>query len=371
MDKSRLRIAWIALLLAMALAPARAQEDCVQCKHVDCLKGLMKQKTALANGYDALSRKWDRLVLVEGAPADVANFNAITDTNQRAEFYRSLLDKHRIFAQQEDEMASQVGPPAGCGFTPGLSAETDTYETCKIDEASLSRAKSKAPCQQIGDLLARHEGLHRKQCLARKDGRGVGDFWRYTATGRNGANIEKYFPPLMQTPAGRAREEAVAYRMEIAALKKLLEQAKKKCEYSFKDVTISCKLQGAEMGQDIAGRVCGDPVAGTWTIRTVSWARIPHVGLQRNVDPPWDNDCVAKGSAEERRREAIYSGGPGGGWMCVFEDGDRPKVIIRNFRLPQCSPNIEQTITVEAERSECETEPQAPETLSDPDVPVS
>lgn len=269
-------------------------------------------------------------------------------------------------------MASQVGPPAGCSFSPGLSAETDTYETCKVDAASVSRAKAEAPCKQIGDLLAQHEDLHRRQCLVRRNDSGVGDFWRYTATGAAGAHIDKYFPPLMQTPAGRAREEAAAYRKEVAALEPLLRRAEAKCQYSFKDVTISCKIlmggiQMVEIGQDISGKVCGDPVETLWSINTVSWSRAP--GLNRNVDPPWDNDCVAKGSDVERRRAAAYRAGPGGGWMCVYEGGDTPTIIIRNFRLPQCNPSGEQTVRVNAERSECDAPPPT-EPTPDPALPV-
>lgn len=357
----------------VARPAAASDEDCAQCKHVDCLKGLIKQKTALARGYDVLATTWDRLVRVEGAGADAVNFNSIVDAGQRAAFYREMLQLHKSFAEQEDAMASRVGAPAGCDFSAGLSAETDTYETCKINQDSVQRAQQEAPCKQIGDLLAQHEAMHRKLCLVRRNDGTVGDFWRYTATGADGRTVERYFPPLMQTPAGRAREEAAAYRMEIAELQKLLPKAEATCELSFNNVSTSCKIPmppagTVEMGQDIAGKVCGDPLTASWTINTVSWVRGP--ANNRNVDPPWNSDCVAKGSAEERRRAAIYEAGPAGGWMCVYEAGDTPKIHIRYFRLKQCNPNTEQTITVPATRGECH-EDAPPTPPPPPDRPIS
>ncbi|MDB6164517.1 MAG: hypothetical protein JWL98_1949 [Xanthomonadaceae bacterium] len=346
-----------------------ATEDCIQCKHVDCIKGLIKQKTAMAAGYDALAQKWDPLVKVEGAPSDTVNFNTITDPAQRTNFYRDLLAKLKVLATQENELASTVGPPPGCGEL-SLEASTDTYATCKVDEASVTRAQNQAPCKQIAALIAKHENLHRNSCMNRKRTPGntspwKPDDWPYSV------------PAIMQTPAGHAREEAAAYRMEIGELKVLLPKAQAKCKLSFTGVTTSCTIPmpGAgsiEMGQDISGKVCGDPLTATWTINTISWVKGPYIGVSRNVDPPFDDDCVAKDSTEEARRAQILSAGPGAGWMCVYDERTPTKVIIRSFRLKQCSPHSEQTFVRDAARSECDDDiPAPPPTTPTTDVPVS
>lgn len=361
------------LALLCALSPTFADAADCDCEQLRCLRGLIEQKTALAAGYDELAAKWSKLIKVDGVGVDEVDFTGVTGEADRAQFYRNMLTLHGVFAKQEDAMAAKVGPARDCGFSDGLSAETDTYETCKVDAPSLQRAQAESPCREIGELLGRHEDLHRRQCLIRRD---AGTFWPYRVEGANGARAERYLPPRMQTPAGRAREEAAAYRMEVAALQKLVDRIEPKCAISFSGVTISCKMPGAEMGQDISGEVCGDPVTGTWTIRTVSWAR-PYGG--RNVDPPWQSDCVAKGSAEERRREAIYRNsnrGGGGGWMCVYEEGESPAVIIRSFYPPPCSPSGEQKpVRVPARRSECgkpaPTVPGRDREPVEPRVPVS
>ena len=344
-----LLVAWLVVACGWALsAPVRAStEDCIQCKHVDCIKGLIKQKKAMAAGYDALAHKWDPLVKVEGAPADAVDFNTIVDASARTDFYRGLLDKLATPAQQENELASQVGLAPGCGPF-AVEAKTDSYALCEVNQTSLARAQSLAPCRQIGELLAKHENLHRDRCLARKRTPNS-HMWQPVG-------YPLSVPGIMQTPAGHAREEAAAYRMEITALEQLLPKAQAKCELRFSGVTTSCKIPSpggtVEMGQDIAGKVCGDPLTASWTINTVSWARAPYIGLQRKVDPPWANDCVAKGSPEEAQRAQILSAGPAAGWMCVYDDSTPPKIIIRSFRLKQCVPKSEQTFITTAARSE-------------------
>ena len=364
--------AWLAscALACAAITPPPAQaatDDCIQCRHVDCIKGLVKQKTAMAAGYDALAKKWDPLVKVEGQPSATVDFNTITDVGDRTEFYRGMLDKFRAFAQQENDLASQVGPAAGCGaFT--TEASTDTFLTCKVDPVSLARSREQAPCRQIGDLMARHEALHRDRCVARKRVPG-NHMWKPEG-------FPLFVPGVMQTPAAHAREEAEAYRVEIAALKALLTKAEAKCEVSFTGVTTSCRIPSpagtTEMGQDIEGKVCGNPTTASWTIHTVSWVRAPYIGLRRNIDKPWQNDCVPKGSTIERGRARLFSRGPGAGWMCVYDDSTTPPtIIIRNFRLKPCSPGGEQTFERPAIRRECGDEPTNPPPQDDGDVPVS
>src|SRR6476659_2435442 len=144
------------IVACMAASPAHAAtEDCIQCRHVDCIKGLIKQKTAMAAGYDALAKKWDPLVKVEGKPSDMVDFNTITDSGDRTEFYRDLLKKFDAMVEQENALASQVGLAPGCGEFV-VEVKTDTYRFCEVDAALLQRSQEKAPCRQIGKLLARH-----------------------------------------------------------------------------------------------------------------------------------------------------------------------------------------------------------------------
>ena len=168
-----------------------------------------------------------------------------------------------------------------------------------------------------------------------------------------------FVPGVMQTPAAHAREEAAAYRLEIAALRDLLTKAEAKCEIAFTGVTISCKVPRppAPLKWDRTSRarsaVIRSPRAGPSIpcrgyVRRIS-------GWSRSVDKPWHNDCVAKGSAEEARRARILSSGSNAaGWMCVYDDSSTPPtVIIRNFRVRQCSPRTEQTFARPVTRHEC------------------
>lgn len=376
---TRLGGATLALMIGMggwgmALPARAADEDCLQCKHVDCIKGLIAQKTSLAAGYDRLATKWDRLVVPNVPGQDLRDFNAV-QPQYRGEALRSMLESHRAFDGEENTMAAGVGAPAGCGFTVE-DASTSTYPVCKIDAAVLQRAVDDAPCKQIGAMLKAHEQAHKTQCDARVADPGHGTFWIYRVEGANGNTAQQQMPPLMQTPAGRAREEARLHRKDITALEALRPKAEAKCKTSFSGVKTSCTIPSpagsVSMGQEITGKACGNPVVANWTINVVNWVRAPYIGEQRTIDAPFDNDCVAKGSAEERRREAIYRAGPGKGWMCVYEDKPTPQIHIRYFRLPQCSAPTEQSYTVPAIRGECdEDEPPSPQRPTPPDRPNS
>jgi hypothetical protein len=365
----RLRLTlWLAAL-TIAYGPLAAKavtpdDDCLQCKHADCIKGLIHQKQQMASGYDALAHKWDRLLKIDGAAADTINFNTIPDIDERAMFYRGLLKDFKAIAMEERDLASRVGPAAGCGpFEAEVS--TDTYASCEINARSLQDAIDNAPCRQIGELMKRHETLHHDRCVARK--RTGGHMWQ-----PNG--LPKPMPAVMQTPSGHAREEAEAYRMEIGVLQTLLPRAQAKCEYAFTGVTTRCRIpssEGAvEMGQDIEGKVCGDPVTGTWTIHSSTWAHGPGLDL-RYDDHTWQDDCEARGSPGETLEARVRASGPGGGWMCVYDDSDPPKVIIRNFRLRSCSGPQEQDVVRPIVRRECGDDSQAPSPPPQSDVPVS
>ena len=354
-----------ALIVMLGLiAPSTAwsdDEDCIQCKHVDCIKGNIRRKKAMADGYDRIAEKFGRAWLdaATGKPAEVIDLRTRYATDkERADAYLQIKDQYKSYTQDEEALSLQAGAPEGCPVSnavgadgEGPSAGTNT-ETCEI--SGLPEVMADAPCRQLGELAAQHEAIHEQSCeLRRKKLVSLVD----PVTG----NKVRDAPSQILTPAGKAREEAQAYRMEVQKLEEILKKAEKKCKTSFKGAKTSCVIPSpggkVTMGQEISGEACGEPVSANWTIHTVNYVIAPYIGTQRNADPPWDSDCVAKGSDEERRREAIYQAGPGKGWMCVYDAGDknrRPTITIRNFRLPQCSPNTEETVTVDAERGECD-----------------
>ena len=362
-----------ALLVAACLSgtprtAVAADETCVQCKHADCLRGTIKRKLAMAEGYDALAAKygvgWKK---ADGKPAMEWDMSTFTTDLARAEGYDRLRTQQDGLTRDEETLSERVGAPAGCELGDAEDPSTNN-ETCET--TGLVSAMAQSPCKQIGDLLARHEGVHQATCEARKPTSKVRLIDPVTQ------RYIREIPKRMITAAGRATEEARAYRMEAAALEPLLKQANEKCEITFKGVKTSCTIPSPagsmSMGQEITGKACGDPVTANWTINVVNWVRAPYIGEQRTVDPPFDNDCVAKGSAEERRREAIYRAGPGKGWMCVYEDKPAPQIHIRYFRLPQCAAPTEQTYTVPAIRGECDEDtPPSPQPPTVPDRPNS
>lgn len=371
-------IAFIALLVFAvgclgAPAPARASdEDCVQCKHVDCLRNTIKRKEAMATGYDALAQRfgvgWRD---ARGNARMEVDFSAYADDLARAGAYDELRRQQASLATAEEALSDSVGAAGGCPDATVSEAWTNA-ETCEM--RNVDKAMADAPCKQIGELIASHEGIHQAACEARAGSKKVRLIDLVTRS------YVRDFPSRMVTPAGRATEEARAYRMEAAALKPLLKKAEAKCKTSFKGVKTSCVIPtpvgAVSMGQKLAGEACGAPDSATWTIHSTGWTQAPGVGYRESNDPPWQTDCLLKGSAEETRRAGILNGAIANarGWMCIYDPGDerrKPTITIRNFRMPQCTPSGEQAITVEAERGECDgDDPQAPD-APDADVPVS
>ena len=208
------------VLFALPRFAHAQQETCIQCKHVKCLKGLIAQKEAIAAGYD-------KYVSVEGAPAGVVDFRTIKDASSRDSLYVDLLDKDKAFDLQVDEMMGAIGRPSGCSFSGTTEVETDSFTTCKTDAAQLQSAQAGAPCKEIAQLLDRHEGVHRQACEKRlKDG----GAWTHFPP-KDVKLPERPVPNLMRTPSGKAREEASAYRTEIAVLKNLYKKALAKCQW--------------------------------------------------------------------------------------------------------------------------------------------
>jgi hypothetical protein len=189
------------------------------------MAGLLAQKEAIAAGYDALAAKWGKLVLVEGQPADEIDFRTINDPADRDSFYNDLVKKNNVFDEQVNEMVNAIGPPRGCTFSGPQEVSTDSLNTCATDQPSLKAAQQGSPCRQVAALLDKHEAQHRQACTKRVQGGGL---WTHSVSG-NGVTLQSVAPNRMFTPAGKAREEAAAYRMEAAAYRDLYRQAKAKC----------------------------------------------------------------------------------------------------------------------------------------------
>ncbi len=143
----------------------------------------------------------------------------------------------------------------------------------------------------------------------------------------------------------------------------------KLCEegLAFKDVDVYCEIKTPQcvmrMGQKITGQTCGDPLTASWSITPEYYIKGCNAPPSNpSTNKPFENDCVESGSAEEKRRAAIYAnarsgpaGGSAGGWFCVYSDTPKPHITIRSFRPFNCEKPAEQTITVDVEPSEsCE-----------------
>jgi hypothetical protein len=181
------------------------------------------------------------------------------------------------------------------------------------------------------------------------------------------------------TAARNKAAQALSTKLQ-AAVEKIKSDAEKKAQeldaVSTADMTCPCKeklaFSGIDLfcdiktpactirsGQRFKAEVCGDPLTGTWSVTPTYYTTgcgMPAGNPQANK--PFDNDCVAAGSAEETRRANIYKAARstgGGGWMCVYSDGPTPKVTIRSFRTSTCETPAEQTVTVDVEnKGACE-----------------
>lgn len=211
-------------LLFLAPAAAVAQKDnCIDCRHKRCLADLAEQKEAFANGYDALAAKWESRVMEADEAVDTVDFSKYPDAAVRDGYYAGIVKLIQTFQEDANRMASRIGAPESCGFTEDLEVSTETLTTCRTDQAELNKAQSAAPCSQIADLIDQHEKIHRDACNARL----LKGAWEYAVPGISQTRV---VPQLMNTPAGMAREEASAYRMEAAAYHELAEQARRDCD---------------------------------------------------------------------------------------------------------------------------------------------
>ncbi len=192
------------------LAPSQAmaqKESCKKCEFIKCIKNTIKQKEALRAGYAELARKWEKIwVNADAQPPVPLNSIDMEALNQasRIPTFAQLKTHFIMLRNQEEEMASGVGAPQGCGYDPSQNYEMETDSIfCNINMAKARQAQEAAPCQEIGEIAFRHEAMHLQRCQQRKG--------------------EKKLPTVVLTPAGKAREEMEAYTQEIAELKKLLE----------------------------------------------------------------------------------------------------------------------------------------------------
>ena len=340
-------IAVVAVAAAVILGDPGAargdKESCGQCKFADCLKGLIAQKLAVAAGYESLAARFDKLITRDGKPIDVIDFTTLASDADRERSYVDANQKHGAYHEAASAMISAIGPPAGCGITE-LQAETDSFLTCETH--GLAAAQATMPCKELDAILDGHEAIHRDACIKRKQGPTV-----------HITSLRSELPGRMLTPAGNAREEAAAYRWEAAQIQPLYDQAKKGCRLSFTGVTLTCTIP-TPVGDVVTGQTiieataCGDPLTSSWTLTTESWTK-GAAGSSSNRGKPWTNDCVAKGSDDEKRREAAYRRRPAGagGWMCVYDKGPPERITIRNFPVKRCKPNADQAFTVDLTRS--------------------
>lgn len=247
--------------LAFLAMHAAFGADC-GCEDRACIKDLIQQKLAIAAGYDRLAAEWAPAVRVDGQNVDVVNFNQIADPAQRAAFYRKVLGLRNEFRVSENTMAAGVGPAPACGFGAGLEeVATDDFSTCIIDADTLSRAQAQAEtiCTPIADLIGRHEGMHRDRCQVRSKDPLAGS-WAYSVDGDT-----KIFPALMLTPAGHAREEAEAYRMEAQALQRIANKLQASCG-TWSGTITGQRLENRNLEKVTNGQCCGGrPVVVTQT----------------------------------------------------------------------------------------------------------
>jgi hypothetical protein len=346
----------LATLLLLAAAPgAKAQsESCDECKYLRCLKSTVQRKQALLGVYRGIQSFWGPHAEYDmGSPQPVIDFSVLAEP-KRSQVHVVVMSQLAQYAIMEAERTSRVPGAEGCGYPAGGSeVETNVLNECTT--SGLVEAMGMQPCKELADLLAAHEGMHAAMCEARQKPKSKG--WDYIYVDKSGVRHTAHRPPKIQTPYGAAASEIAAYRMEIDALKPIIDKLDRKCrEISFKDVTIDCVMSHprckVRMGQKLAGSACGDPVKANWIITPQYFAEgcgIP--STDRRGDKPFDNDCVTAGSDEEKRRAAIYAQGQGmggGGWMCVYSDSPRPQITIRNFRMSLCQGPKEQKVTVDA-----------------------
>ncbi len=197
--KVRYAISLVLVTSILAVVPASGHETC-PCMNLPCLFALLKQRQALADGYEAMAATQSLRVLDQnGKAVDFIN----EDTMPKKAFkraYKQIGDLKNKYETLEKSLFDRV-PAASCGGEASVAAKTHPL-TCVTTD--LEEAQAAVPCPELKDMIAAHEDYHRTQCHLRK---------------HNG----KYLPYLWMTPAGLAKEEATAYKQEVKTLRALLD----------------------------------------------------------------------------------------------------------------------------------------------------
>jgi hypothetical protein len=190
-------------------------KGCRKCEFKECISNMIKQKQSIVDGYERLANKWGKLWVSDGVPIDEIDLEKLGEKEDRRDTLEYLQKGHRIFKEDEEEMTAKIGKPKECGFSPdeNIDMETDTVK-CEMNLIKAEQVKRTMPCKELYVIALEHEGLHMAECQKRKG--------------------NKDLPTVIQTPAGKAREEMRAYNEEIKKLQNLLTEAKKDCPYRCK-----------------------------------------------------------------------------------------------------------------------------------------
>jgi hypothetical protein len=195
-------LALLAIASLLAVMPVGATESC-PCQHLQCLFQLLKQRTALAVGYDKIAQMADLAITDDsGKPVDSINMDPLTPAQRQAALDK-ISSKKASYEKAEQNLYDEVPAAPDCGKAASVAAKTNPV-TCLIDDKALKAAQKALPCKEIGALLAAHEKYHFNECVMRK-------------------HPDKTLPYIWLTPAGVAKEEAEAYRQEAKAISKLID----------------------------------------------------------------------------------------------------------------------------------------------------
>jgi hypothetical protein len=352
--------------------PARAQptETCDQCKYLRCLKSTVKRKKALMSAYQDLYNVWSGRLGGDAGHAPTERDVGALSEPQRTRAYVKARQQLDEYYQMEDTETDAVPAAEDCNYPNKVMTNPSTGDEACVTQ-DLLEWQSAQPCKELADLLKKHEDVHVDACNKRRQP--LSEIWVVPGTG------DIAHPPKIVTPVGKAAEEIRAYQLEIDALNAIIKKLEKRCGHAFKDVTVDCVMPAGRykvrMGQKLEGYACGDPTQSAWTITPKYFVEgMPGMPpLPDKNNKPFTTDCLPAGSDLERQRAEILRSHPqqGGGWMCVYHEGDPPKISIRYFRITRCEGPIEQTFTVEAEPSEKCDESQAPAAPPPPASPPS
>ncbi|HXM19570.1 MAG TPA: hypothetical protein VN934_12285 [Candidatus Tumulicola sp.] len=192
----------LAIASVLAVMPAGAAESC-PCQHLKCLFQLLKQRNALAVGYDKIAQLPDLAIKDDsGKAVDFIDMDQLTQAQRQAKL-DEINSKKATYEKAENNLYEEVPAAPDCGKAVSATAKTNPV-TCLIDNNALKAAQKALPCKELGALIAAHEKYHFMQCVMRK-------------------HPDNTLPYIWLTPAGVAKEEAEAYRREAKTISKLID----------------------------------------------------------------------------------------------------------------------------------------------------